>query len=109
MEESVKPNIREELKEFFADLFRTDSETSEKDESELPPELLQVVKNVDKGAENLIDRKYTPKRSKDLLRKNSLRKNSLREDLKGATKSSPEIQSAEFVKKSKEELEENTK
>lgn len=104
MEESVKPNIREGLKEFFADLFRTDSETSEKDESELPPELLQVVKNVDKGAENLIDRKYTPKRSKDLLRKNSLR-----EDLKEATKSSPEIQSAEFVKKSKEELEENTK
>lgn len=81
---------------------------AEEKETELPEVLRIVSDKVDKDAEDLIDRKYTPKKSRELLKQNSLKKDLSVKDLKEATKSSPQIQSAEFVKKNNEGIEENT-
>ncbi len=108
MEESVveKINIRQMLKGFIVDLFKTELEASE-EEMELPEELRVVTNRIDEDANNLIDRKYIPKKSRDLLKKNSLKNGLSVKDLKEATQSSSKIQSADFIKKNHDEIEEN--
>ena len=103
MEERVeKITLRDMLAEFLK------PDIKEK-ETELPEELRIVATDIDEKAEKLIDRKYIPKKSVDLLRKNLLRNDLSVKDLKEATKSSPKIQGAEFIEKSNDEIEENIK